>query len=98
MEVFKILKLECPSSLYNKFQISARKETMLISQFPSQDFVSRSTKLWNTVASKLDITEFSYKISHAKNILKKALLKLQHAADGVSWTSGDCDVGRLPGC
>ena len=98
MEVFKILKLDYPSSLYNQFHTSVRKETTLISQFPSHDFISRSTKLWNTIAPKLGITEFSCKISHAKNILKKALLTLQHAVDGVDWTSGDSDFSKLPGC
>ena len=97
MEVFKILKLECPTSLHDQFKISARKETSLISQFPSFDFISRSTKLWNTIAPKLGITEFSHKISHAKSTLKKALLKLQHTADGVSWTSNDFDIFGLSG-
>ena len=60
------MELDYPSSLYNQFHTSARKETTLISQFPSHDFISRSTKLWNTIAPKLGITEFSYKINHTK--------------------------------
>ena len=95
MEVFKILKLECPRSLHDQFHISTRKQTSLISQLPSHDFVSRSTKLWNTIAPKFGITEFSHKISHAKTTLKKALLKLQHTADGVGWTSSDFDISGL---
>ena len=43
MEVFKILKLECPTSLHQHFTLSSRKKTTLISQLPSQDFISRST-------------------------------------------------------
>jgi hypothetical protein len=95
MEVFKILKLECPSSLHQHFTLSTRKQTTLISQLPSEDFFSRSTKLWNTVAPKLGLFDYSYKISLARNQLKKALLKLQHASESTQWTSNDCDITKL---
>ena len=95
MEVFKILKLKCPMSLHEQFQFSSRKETALIVQFPSNDFFSRSTKLWNLIAPKLQILDFSFKINQAKNRLKQALLKLQHASDDVGWTKNDYDLTKL---
>ncbi len=95
MEVFKILKLECPKSLHQQFTLSNRKETTLISQFPSQNFISRSTKLWNTIAPKLGLFDYSYKISLARKRLKTALFKLQHATDGTDWTSNDYDVTKI---
>ena len=95
MEVFKILKLECPTALHQQFTISNRKNTTLISQLPSQDFISRSTKLWNTIAPKLGLFDYSYKISLAKNLLKRALLKLQYASDNTNWTSNDHDLTKL---
>ena len=95
MEVFKILKLECPTALHQRFTLSKRKNTTLISQLPSQDFISRSTKLWNIIAPKIGLFDYSYKISLARNCLKRALLKLQHASDCTNWTSNDYDVTKL---
>ena len=37
MEVFKILKLRCPTSLNHHYQLSSRKQTALIKQLPSND-------------------------------------------------------------
>ena len=41
MEVFKILKLRVPPSLSDYFARSLRKETTLITAFPTHDFISR---------------------------------------------------------
>ena len=95
MEVFKILKLRCPASLQQHYQSSSRKETTIISQLPSNDFISRSTKIWNTIAPKLKLFDYSYKISLAKSRLKKALLKLQHAYNDSAWTTSDYDIMQL---
>ena len=65
MEVFKILKLRCPTSLNQHYQLLSRKQTALIAQLPSNDFISRSTKIWSTIATKLKLFDFSYKISLA---------------------------------
>ena len=95
MEVFKILKLRCPTSLNQHYQLSSRKQTALIAQLPSNDFISRSTKIWSTIAPKLKLFDFSYKISLAKSHLKKSLLKLQHAYNDSAWTSSDYDMMQL---
>ena len=95
MEVFKILKLRCPTSLNQHYQLSSRKQTALIAQLPSNDFISRSTKIWSTIAPKLKLFDFSYKISLAKSRLKKSLLKLQHAYNDSAWTSSDYDMMKL---
>ena len=95
MEVFKILKLRCPTSLNQHYQLSSRKQTALIAQLPSNDFISRSTKIWSTIAPKLKLFDFSYKISLAKSRLKKSLLKLQHAYNDSAWTSSDYDMMQL---
>jgi hypothetical protein len=95
MEVFKILKLECPTALHQHFTLSKRKNATLISQLPSQDFISRSTKLWNIIAPKIGLFDYSYKISLARYCLKRALLKLQHASGCTNWTSNDYDVTKL---
>ena len=97
MEVFKILKLRCPTSLNQHYQLSSRKETTLIAQLPSNDFISRSTKIWSTIAPKLKLFDYSYKISLAKSRLKKSLLKLQHAYNDSALTSisSDYDIMQL---
>ena len=95
MEVFKILKLRCPTSLNQHYQLSSRKQTALIAQLPSNDFISRSTKIWSTIAPKLKLFDFSYKISLAKSHLKTSLLKLQHAYNDSAWTSSDYDMMQL---
>ena len=71
MEIYKILKFRQPMSLYNKFKISERKPTLLIAGFPSQQFTDRTTSIWNSIAPKLKLVEFSPKVSSMKSIIKK---------------------------
>ena len=96
MEVFKILKLRYPISLHDHYNLSQRKETTLISPFPSNDFISRSTNVWNTIAPKLRLLDYSHNISLAKSNLKRALLKIQHAENEIAWTKNDFDITKIP--
>ena len=95
MELFKILKLRGPMTIFEQFKISHRKPTLLINEAPAENFVSRSIKIWNLITPKLKISDFSHKISSTKNKLKTALLKLQNSNDPVIWTTGDFDVGKI---
>ena len=95
MEVLKILKLGVPLSLSEHFTKYLRKETTLITSFPTNDFISRSTKIWNTVAPKLKILDYSHKISSAKSSLKKSLIKIQSAGDMVHWTQNNFDMQKI---
>ena len=96
METFKILKLRCPTSLYNHFHKSSRKETSLtVPLVSTQDFISRSTTIWNSIAPKLKLQDFSYKVSLAKSNLKKALLSVQHSGDSVTWTENNFDFKKI---
>ena len=96
MEVFKILKLRCPMSLYDSFTISSRKETTLITPLPSNDFISRATKIWNSTAPKLKLLDYSHNISLAKSKLKRALLTIQHSENELAWTENDFDISKIP--
>ena len=96
MEVSKILKLHSPICIYSQFNISRRKQTMIISSSPTENFVSRSSNLWNIIAPKLKLTDHSYKISSLKNTMKRCLLNLQHAENPLTWTSGDFDINKFP--
>ena len=95
MEALKILKLRVPLSLYDHFSKSVRKETTLISSFPTNDFISRATTVWNTIAPKLKVLDYSHKISLAKSGLKRALLNIQQAGDMITWTDNNFDMKQI---
>ena len=96
MELFKILKLRDPITIHDQFNISIRKPTLLIvNDSPAQNFVSRSTKLWNSITPKLKLVDYSCKIGAVKSNLKKLLLAMQSASDPVTWTSEDFNLEKI---
>ena len=95
IEIFKILKLRYPISLFDLCNISSRKETILITPFPSNDFIYRATTIWNTVAPKLKLQDYTHNISLAKSTLKKALLHIQHSENKLDWTENDYDLSKI---
>ena len=95
MDLFKILKLRDPITMFEQFKISYRKSMLLINNVPAENFFSRSTKIWNIITPKLKIQDYSHKISSAKNKLKKALFKLQSSNDPVTWTANDFDIVNI---
>ena len=96
METFKILKLRTPISLYNLYNKSARKElTLIVSPCQTNDFITRSTTLWNTIAPKLKLTDYSYKISLAKSNIKKVLYSIQNAGDALTWTENNFNTQKI---
>ena len=95
MEVFKILKLRTPISLHSKYNISKRKPTTLISSLPSNSFIYRSTFIWNTLAPKFKVYDYSVKISLIRTSLKKLLLLTQHRETKIEWTSEDHNIHKI---
>ncbi len=96
METFKILKLHTPISLYNLYEKSRRKElTLIASSCHTNDFITRSTTLWNTIAPKLKFGDYSFKISLAKTNVKKALHTIQMSGDMCSWTENNFNVQKI---
>ena len=96
IETFKILKLRTPISLYNLYTKSLRKEiTLIVPSSPTGDFIKRSTNLWNTIAPKIKILDYSYKISLAKSNVKRALKSIQNAGDINSWTENDFNAQKF---
>ena len=96
METFKILKLRTPISLYSLYNKSVRKETnLIVSSSSTNDFIARSTTLWNIIAPKLKFFDYSYKISHAKTNVKKVLYLNQSAGDPISWTENDFNAMKI---
>ena len=78
-----------------KYSISSRKPTMLISPLPSSDFIYRSTAIWNIVSPKLKLLDYSVKIAPIKQLVKKALLSLQHQCHSDFWVATDHDVRKI---
>ena len=95
MEVLKILKLRDPITLYEQYTLSERKPTLIINSNPVENFISRSTRIWNIVSPKLKLNDFSFKISSTKNSLKAALLRLQGSDDPVAWTSNNFNPEKI---
>ena len=95
MEVLKILKLRDPITLYEQYTLSERKPTLIINSNPVENFIPRSTRIWNIVSPKLKLNDFSFKISSTKNSLKAALLRLQGSDDPVAWTSNNFNPEKI---
>ena len=95
MELLKILKFQTPLSLCAKYNISQRKPTLLLIDSPSNNFTHRSALIWNTLAPKLGIYDYSIKINAIRNMLKQALLKRQHTEETIEWTSEDYNLAKV---
>ena len=94
-ETLKILKLRQPISLFSKFNLSERKSTLLLNPLPSNDFISRSTMIWNDIAPIFKLADFSVKIGPLKKQLKNAFLLMQHRENPNDWTVEDYNTKKL---
>ena len=95
METFKILKFRTPLSIHSKFSLSKRKETLLITPLPADDFISRSTEIWNTLTAKLKITDFSPSIGSMKSMVRQALFKNQQTGDATQWIPNNFEIVKI---
>ena len=98
METLKILKLRDPITLHDQYTLSKRKPTLIINTNPAENFVSRSSRIWNTICPKLKLNDFSCNISTTKSTLKTALLKLQDIDDPVAWILDNFDLNKIGDC
>ena len=76
LELFKILKSRVPYSLFSCFNLSNRKDNLLITPYPTNQFVYKSAWLWNEFR-KITSLNFTSSCSSVKNVLKKSLLSAQ---------------------
>ena len=86
-DIFKILKFRSPISLSSLFTISSRlgKDTLLLTQSPSDSYVYRVGVMWNFVRQELSINEFSTKFSHMKSAIRSYIYKAQKEGDPEQW-------------
>ena len=97
MECFKILKLRSPISLFKEYSLSTRKPTTITPSYPSKTFTSRSTYLWNILAPKMKVLDYSAKISVVKANLKKCIFTNQHNQTKLMWTTEDFNILKIVG-
>ena len=95
MELFKILKLRDPITIFEHFTTSDRKPTLIINELPAENFISRSTKIWNAITPKLKLTDYSAKIGSIKNSLKALLFKQQNSDDPITWISDKFNIEKF---
>ncbi len=88
-DVFKVLKTRTPVSLYSDFNLSSRKDTLLLLPRDAGCYTYHASSLWNSFRSTLSVEEvqdFSVKFSTMKQHIKKFLLKRQKLGDQNEWS------------
>ena len=86
INTYKILNTRIPISLYSIFTLSRRKETLLITPFPTKNFVYNACCIWNEIRELLSIKCFGVKTSNIKSDLKKYLYTRQNIGDQLEWS------------
>ena len=97
LEMFKIVKLRLPISLYSLFNMSNRRENYFITPNPSKSFVYQSAFMWNSCykLSLLYKIEFSTAIVTFKHKLKTVLLNAQKKFDKSIWFPNNHDLSGI---
>ena len=95
LEMFKIVKLNEPTSLASLFNRSSRKPNNFILKTPSSDFIYRSSAMWNSCRTSSSKISFSTPTNGGKNSLKAAILKMQDDHDSTFWNDLNFDSKQL---
>ena len=85
IEIYKILKLRSPMSIYSCISISKRKQNLLLTDNPINLFMS--AKLWNRFCKDIigDSMDFPGNIGSVKGNLKRILFQNQSKYDKKLW-------------
>ena len=94
LEMFKIMKLSSPISLFSIFKVSHRRENLFITSTPSTAFIYQSTYIWNKChkISKYNNIGFNSSIAQTKNKVKNSLLIAQKQYERDTWCSKNHDL------
>ena len=99
MEIFKVLKFRSPASILSHYQFSKRKcltYIRVLTPRPDNQFIYKSSIIWNTLRPKLQINDLAVSTSKVKNCLRKALQFNQHCHSDLEWLPGhDFNIGKL---
>ena len=85
MEVFKTIKFRNPISIYSLFNLSKRRDTLLITPNPDSQFVYKASIIWNMTRQVLQNNDFSYSIGALKLSLKTHIIKIQKNGCETEW-------------
>ena len=94
LELFKIIKLRSPMSLYEQFKRSKIRDDKLVSLSPSPLFVYQSSNLWIKCRKTDSETDFTAPIPSIKNKLKNSLFKTQ-SMFGPDWHDFNFDISHF---
>ena len=78
VETFKTLKYRIPISIYSLYTRSTRKDALLITPTPTHNFLYKSSLLWNTFSSSLNITSLSPSVGFIKKKAKTSIMNAQN--------------------
>ena len=93
LEMFKIIKLRMPISLYSQFSKSSRRDNLFKTPFPSTSFVYQSSHMWNVChkTSAINPIDFTTPIIYFKTKIKNELLKIQKLFSEDDWLAPNHD-------
>ena len=94
-EMFKIMKLENPHSLFSLFHRSPRRPEYFITPSPSSSFIYQSSHMWNSCRKPANGITFTSSTNLVKNKLKKSLLELQSRYEIEEWSELNYDSSEL---
>ena len=83
--MFKTVKSHVPVSLFSLFKLSTRKDNLLITPRPTDQFTYKSTSLWNEFRTKSTVT-FSSRLSTVKNAVRNSIF-LAQSRHGTEWNN-----------
>ena len=83
MEMFKTIKSHVPVSLFYLFNLSTRKDNLLITPKPTNQFIYKSAHLWNEFRTTSTVS-FSSSVSAVKNAVRNSIFNAQ-SKHGDEW-------------
>lgn len=89
---FKVMKLRSPIELCECFNMSRRKETLVLTPSPSINFVYQASSMWNIVRNIVGVEDFSFSLGRFKNALKKFILRRQRLGDPIEWSEENFEL------
>ena len=95
VELFKVIKLRTPMSIYELMKRSERRENYFISLPPSSLFDYQASNFWNKCRKSNSEIDFTTSIKIVKTKLKICLLETQNRHDMFVWHEFNFDTDHF---
>ena len=95
IEMFKVIKLRMPMSIYDLFSRSKQQDDNLISLYPSTLFEYQSSNLWIKCRKSYGDIDFTTSVGTVKNRIKNALTEAQNNYGNLDWHEFNFDIGHF---